>query len=98
MWQKVRSIWRYVHAYYADVFDFFIIGGHDLYVLPQNLRDHLATYSRNSSATVRSHDNGRHRRADYPPLFLGRRQTSKKARGAVPNRQSIPPAANQNVR
>ena len=32
---EVRSIWKYVHAHFADDFDFFHIGGHDLYVLPQ---------------------------------------------------------------
>ena len=31
----MRSIWKYVHAHFADDFDFFHIGGHDLYVLPQ---------------------------------------------------------------
>ena len=43
MWQKVRSIWRYVDEHYADDFDFFFLGGDDLFVLPQNLRSYLAT-------------------------------------------------------
>ncbi|KAI2488689.1 glycoprotein-N-acetylgalactosamine 3-beta-galactosyltransferase [Fragilaria crotonensis] len=42
MWQKVRSIWRFVHKHYTDDFDFFILGGDDLFVLPQNLRSYLA--------------------------------------------------------
>jgi len=43
MWQKVRSIWRFVGTHYLDDFDFFFQGGEDLYVLPQNLRRYLAT-------------------------------------------------------
>jgi glycoprotein-N-acetylgalactosamine 3-beta-galactosyltransferase len=43
MWQKVRSIWRFVSKHYADDFDFFLLGGDDLFVLPQNLRAYLAT-------------------------------------------------------
>mmetsp|Transcript_7883 Transcript_7883/g.23184 ORF Transcript_7883/g.23184 Transcript_7883/m.23184 type:complete len:533 (+) Transcript_7883:113-1711(+) len=42
MWQKVRSIWRFVGTHYLDDFDFFFQGGEDLYVLPQNLRSYLA--------------------------------------------------------
>ena len=41
MWQKLRSIWSYVHEHYASEYDFFFAGGEDLYVLPQNLRDFL---------------------------------------------------------
>ena len=41
MWQKVRSMWRFVAKHYLDDFDWFFIGGEDLYVLPQNLRDYL---------------------------------------------------------
>ena len=43
MWQKVRSMWKYVAAHYLDQYDWFFIGGEDLYVIPQNLRDYLAT-------------------------------------------------------
>jgi glycoprotein-N-acetylgalactosamine 3-beta-galactosyltransferase len=45
MWQKVRSIWRFVGTHYADDFDFFFIGGDDLFVLPQNLRNYLKSFS-----------------------------------------------------
>lgn len=43
MWQKVRSIWRFVGKHYADDFDYFFLGGDDLFVLPHNLRSYLAT-------------------------------------------------------
>lgn len=42
MWQKVRSIWRFVGQHYLEDFDFFFQGGEDLYVLPQNLRNYLS--------------------------------------------------------
>jgi len=42
MWQKVRSIWRFVGTHYLEDFDFFFQGGEDLYVLPQNLRSYLS--------------------------------------------------------
>jgi len=43
MWQKVRSIWRFVGEHYLDEFDFFMLGGDDLMVLPGSLRDYLGT-------------------------------------------------------
>lgn len=43
MWQKVRSIWRFVGEHYLDAFDWFFIGGDDLYVLPHNLKTYLAS-------------------------------------------------------
>jgi glycoprotein-N-acetylgalactosamine 3-beta-galactosyltransferase len=45
MWQKVRSIWRFAATHYADDFDFFFMGGDDLFVLPQNLRNYLRSFS-----------------------------------------------------
>eukprot|EP00532_Pseudo-nitzschia_australis_P018583 CAMPEP_0168292606 /NCGR_PEP_ID=MMETSP0142_2-20121227/7255_1 /TAXON_ID=44445 /ORGANISM="Pseudo-nitzschia australis, Strain 10249 10 AB" /LENGTH=198 /DNA_ID=CAMNT_0008240459 /DNA_START=17 /DNA_END=613 /DNA_ORIENTATION=- len=42
MWQKVRSIWRFVGTHYLEDFDFFFQGGEDMYVLPENLRHYLA--------------------------------------------------------
>ncbi|KAL3918022.1 MAG: hypothetical protein SGILL_004443 [Bacillariaceae sp.] len=41
MWQKVRSIWKFVGTHYLEDFDFFFQGGDDLYVLPENLRNYL---------------------------------------------------------
>eukprot|EP00522_Entomoneis_paludosa_P007160 CAMPEP_0172448690 /NCGR_PEP_ID=MMETSP1065-20121228/7646_1 /TAXON_ID=265537 /ORGANISM="Amphiprora paludosa, Strain CCMP125" /LENGTH=652 /DNA_ID=CAMNT_0013200251 /DNA_START=80 /DNA_END=2038 /DNA_ORIENTATION=+ len=42
MWQKVRSIWAYLHHNYRDDYDFFHLGGDDMYVIPENLRYRLA--------------------------------------------------------
>jgi glycoprotein-N-acetylgalactosamine 3-beta-galactosyltransferase len=38
MWQKVRGIWKYAFDHYIDQYDFFHLGGDDMYVIPDNLR------------------------------------------------------------
>lgn len=38
MWQKTRSIWSYIARHYADDYDYFHLGGDDMYVLVPNLR------------------------------------------------------------
>ncbi|KAL9181519.1 hypothetical protein ACHAXT_010324 [Thalassiosira profunda] len=43
MWQKVRSIWKFVGTHYLDDYDWFFIGGDDLFVLPHNLKTYLAS-------------------------------------------------------
>ena len=43
MWQKSRSIWKYIHAHYADTFDYFLLGGDDMFYIVENLRDYLAS-------------------------------------------------------
>jgi glycoprotein-N-acetylgalactosamine 3-beta-galactosyltransferase len=47
MWQKVRSIWNFVGNHYIDQFEWFYIGGEDLFVIPQNLKNYLATFPSN---------------------------------------------------
>ena len=49
MWQKVRSIWKFVGRHYLDDFDFFHLGGDDMYVLPQNLKSFLASSTENAT-------------------------------------------------
>ena len=68
MWQKSRSIWGYVGAMEADKeneidhFDWFVIGGDDLYVVVDNLRTYLG-----SDEIKEASNNGE------KPMFLGRR-------------------------
>jgi len=45
MWQKIRSIWKFVGKHYLLDFDWFYIGGDDLVAFPQNLKKHLGTYN-----------------------------------------------------
>jgi glycoprotein-N-acetylgalactosamine 3-beta-galactosyltransferase len=51
MWQKVRSIWFYVYKHYRNDYDFFHLGGDDLYVIVENLRKFL-------SETLKRHAHG----------------------------------------
>jgi len=43
MWQKVRSMWNYVYMNYYNDYDFFHIGGDDLYLILENLRYYLGS-------------------------------------------------------
>lgn len=47
MWQKIRSMWSFVGKHYQSDFDWFYIGGEDLLVIPQNLKNYLGTYDPN---------------------------------------------------
>ena len=72
IWQKVRSMWSYVYDNYYDKYDFFHIGGDDLYVLVENLRLYL------ESEEIQTAGNGGIYLPDgdetvQTPLFMGRR-------------------------
>ena len=41
MWQKVRSIWKHIYKHYLDDFDWFLLGGDDMYYIIDNLRVYL---------------------------------------------------------
>jgi glycoprotein-N-acetylgalactosamine 3-beta-galactosyltransferase len=76
MWQKVRSIWSYVYDTYYDKYDWFHIGGDDLYLIVDNLRLYLG------SEEIRTAANGGEYLPDgtettQVPLFLGRRFARK---------------------
>eukprot|EP00934_Nitzschia_sp_Nitz4_P009436 Nitzschia sp. Nitz4//scaffold226_size53432//43746//44732//NITZ4_006707-RA/size53432-processed-gene-0.26-mRNA-1//1//CDS//3329542769//9426//frame0 len=38
MWNKVRAMWYFVHDHYLLEYDWFHIGGDDMYVIPDNIR------------------------------------------------------------
>lgn len=38
MWQKARAIWKYINFHYKDDFDWFVLGGDDLFLIMENLR------------------------------------------------------------
>ena len=62
IWQKVRSIWRLAYRHYALTFDWFAIGGDDLFLIVENVKAYLA-----SSEIVQASEGGE------KPMFLGRR-------------------------
>ena len=41
MWQKVRSIWAYISDHYLEDYDWFHLGGDDLFLIVNNLRRFL---------------------------------------------------------
>jgi glycoprotein-N-acetylgalactosamine 3-beta-galactosyltransferase len=72
IWQKVRSMWSYVYDNYYEKYDWFHIGGDDLYLIVENLRYYL------ESEEIRTASNGGIYLPDgtetvQTPLFLGRR-------------------------
>jgi len=72
IWQKVRSMWSYVYDNYYEKYDYFHIGGDDLYLIVENLRLYL------ESEEIQLASNGGHYLPDgteesQTPLFLGRR-------------------------
>jgi len=60
--QKIRSIWKYVALGYGRDFEWFFVGGDDLFVIPSNLRAYLR-----SPEVLAATEGGR------KPLFIGRR-------------------------
>ncbi|KAL7529918.1 hypothetical protein ACHAXR_005802 [Thalassiosira sp. AJA248-18] len=65
MWQKVRSIWKFIGTHYLEDFDWFFIGGDDLYVLPHNLKTYLASLTHKDGTDPKSKE-----------YFVGRRFNS----------------------
>ena len=72
IWQKVRSMWSYIYDNYYEKYDWFHIGGDDLFLITENLRYYL------ESEEIQTAQNGGVYLPDgtettQVPLFLGRR-------------------------
>jgi len=63
MWQKTRSILAYIHDHYLEDFDFFWIGGDDVYMLVENMKYYL--WNMTTSIGID--------RVENEPLYLGAR-------------------------
>ena len=61
MWQKVRSIWRFVGIHYIQDYDWFYLGGDDLFLMPNNLKAYLAAlaHKNESDPTTKEYYLGR---------------------------------------
>ena len=72
IWQKVRSMWSYVYDNYYEKYDWFHIGGDDLYLLVENLRLYLESeeiqVAQNGGMYLPNGDE-----KEQTPLFMGRR-------------------------
>jgi hypothetical protein len=82
MWQKVRHIWYYIHSHYRRQYDFFHLGGDDMYVIVDNLRYLLSSQYSSQLTLAQTRHNGSDSRTtistrkevqDYfpYPVFLG---------------------------
>jgi len=72
IWQKVRSMWSYVYDNYYEKYDWFHIGGDDMFLIVENLRLYLESEEIKTAANCGIYwpnDNETTR----VPLFLGRR-------------------------
>ena len=72
IWQKVRSMWSYIYDNYYEEYDWFHIGGDDLFLLVENMRLYL------ESEEIRTAANGgiylpNGNELKQTPLLLGRR-------------------------
>jgi len=74
IWQKIRSVWSYIYDYHYDSYDWFHIGGDDLYLLVENLRLYLESEEIQLAANGGEvlPDPSKPPSSQYP-LFLGRR-------------------------
>ena len=63
MWVKSKSIWKYISQQYINDFDFFLMGGDDMFYIIENLRFYLNS----KEIRDRMDDKG------TSGLFLGRR-------------------------
>lgn len=62
MWAKVQAIWTYVHKHHLTEYDYFTIGGDDVYFLVENLRLYLQSRQIREAA-----------KDGTAPIYLGRR-------------------------
>jgi glycoprotein-N-acetylgalactosamine 3-beta-galactosyltransferase len=74
IWQKVRSMWGYIYDNYYEKYDWFHIGGDDLYLIVENLRLYLESEEIRTAANggIYLPDSGDDEKMQIP-LFLGRR-------------------------
>jgi glycoprotein-N-acetylgalactosamine 3-beta-galactosyltransferase len=63
MWQKSRSIWKYIHEHYRHAFDWFLLGGDDMFYIMENLVSFLR------SDVVQAE----HRSPSSSGVYIGRR-------------------------
>eukprot|EP00934_Nitzschia_sp_Nitz4_P005081 Nitzschia sp. Nitz4//scaffold10_size219509//106507//108807//NITZ4_001430-RA/size219509-processed-gene-0.132-mRNA-1//-1//CDS//3329532926//5071//frame0 len=45
MWNKVQAMWQFVYENYLDDYDWFHIGGDDMFVIPDNIKRTAANYN-----------------------------------------------------
>jgi hypothetical protein len=81
MWQKVRSMWSYIYDNYYDEYDWLHVGGDDMWLIVENLKEYLG------SEEIRTAANGglylppqqqNLKNTTQVPLYLGGRYRNPK--------------------
>jgi len=72
IWQKNRAIWAYVYDNYYNDYDWFHIGGDDMYIIVENLRTYVESDEIKLAVKGGSADKKIPEGSEVP-LFLGRR-------------------------
>lgn len=67
MWQKSRSIWKYVYTHLRDKYDYFLLGGDDMFYIVENLRAYLGS---EEITTQRKEREGKRRTGAGPLVCL----------------------------
>lgn len=72
MWQKVRSIWAFIYDHYYNDFDWFHLGGDDVWMIMENFRAYLESDEIRAAANGgRLPKNVEETRSSQIPLYIG---------------------------
>eukprot|EP00752_Nemacystus_decipiens_P004599 g4198.t1 len=79
MWQKSRAIWKYINFHYVEEFDWFVLGGDDVFIIVENLRKVARCLRKNGVEAFDTRDaSGRERFHPFTPAaHLGYRKPEK---------------------
>jgi glycoprotein-N-acetylgalactosamine 3-beta-galactosyltransferase len=72
MWQKSRSIWKYIATHYLKEFDWFLLGGDDMYYVMENLYSYITS---DEIRHIQQHYGKNDGSQQYHGLYLGRMLT-----------------------
>jgi hypothetical protein len=80
MWQKVRFMWSYIYDNYYNEYDWFHVGGDDMWVIVENLREYLGIEEIRTAANGglylprdNDDDDDPKKNKTQKPLYLGSR-------------------------
>ena len=84
MWQKVRSIWSYIYTHYYSDYDWFLLGGDDMYYIMENLYEFLSSPEIKAAAAAKQGVYlGRTLKYPYQPTSDGTTTPGDAARAGV---------------
>jgi glycoprotein-N-acetylgalactosamine 3-beta-galactosyltransferase len=57
MWHKSRAIWNYIALHYVNDYDWFLMGGDDMYYIMENLHEYLSSDELQTAHSIRQEGN-----------------------------------------